>query len=254
MTLHLLFAENLRRKSAEFGTIADVCRGIGVNRQQFNKYLAGAAIPNAITLRKICQFLGIQERELFLENETSENPLAVPPVMPRRGPLGFFQFAANHFDFEVNDLQVGLYECIMPLVEVPGMLMKSLLLIQQTSRQKEFVRLTKVTTSKNQPKLIIRGRHKGVVFASGSDIYLLGVNRYPPFQVSFMVLKRNDGTMVGLNKGSIMTQSLNGPISSRVCLVLAQQQGNLKQHIRDVGVQHISAVNIDQLALDFLYS
>jgi transcriptional regulator with XRE-family HTH domain len=254
MTLHLLFAENLRRKSAEFGTIADVCRGVGVNRQQFNKYLAGAAVPNAITLRKICQFLGIQERELFLENGIGQNSIIVPPVMPRRGPLGFFQFAANNFDFEVNDLEVGLYECLMPLVEVPGMVMTSLILVQQSSRQKEFVRLTRTSISTRHPKLVVRGRHKGVIFANNSEIYFLGVNRYPPHQVSFIVFKRTGSTAVGFNKGTMMTQGLNGPVSPKVCIFRAQQNDSLKRRIAGIGVHHVSQISFDKLAVEYVFS
>jgi transcriptional regulator with XRE-family HTH domain len=254
MTMHQVFAENLRRKSAEFGTIADLCRGIGVNRQQYNKYLAGTAIPNAITLRKICQFLNIQEYQLFLEEGKSEEHHAVPPLLPRRGPLGFFQFAANHFDFEVSDLQVGLYECIMPLVEVPGMVMTSLLLVQQSSRQKEFVRLTITSTSSRHPKLAIRGRHKGVIFANNSDIYFLGVNRYPPYQVSFMVLKRLGASSIGFNKGSIMTQGLNGPISTKFCIFRAELQSSLRQKINSIGVEHVSKSKLDRFAIEYLFS
>ncbi len=47
------------------GTIADVCRGAAVNRQQFNRYLSGAAIPNATTLARVCKFLDISETQLF---------------------------------------------------------------------------------------------------------------------------------------------------------------------------------------------
>ena len=69
MSLHFKFAANLRRKCADFGSIAEVCRGVGINRQQFNKYLAGNSIPNALTLRKICIFLDIQEQSLFFDEE-----------------------------------------------------------------------------------------------------------------------------------------------------------------------------------------
>jgi transcriptional regulator with XRE-family HTH domain len=254
MNTHELFAENLRRKVAEHGTIADVCRGIGVNRQQFNKYIAGTAIPNAMTLRKICHFLNILEHQLFLERDgIDENPLT-NSVMPRRGPLGFFQFAANKFDFEVNDLQLGYYECIMPLVEVPGMIVSSLLLVQQNGRQKEFVRLTRTSMSTRSSNMVVRGRHKGVVFANSSEIYFIGVNRFPPHQVSFMAIKRPGGVAIGFNKGTILTHGLNGPVSTKVCTFYAQKQDDLKGYLRGIGVQHIANRILEPFVADYLLS
>ena len=93
MSLHSKFAANLRRKCANFGSIAEVCRGVGINRQQFNKYLAGNSIPNALTLRKICIFLDIQEQSLFFDEEASvinSNGGKELPGFSHGGLLGFF--------------------------------------------------------------------------------------------------------------------------------------------------------------------
>jgi transcriptional regulator with XRE-family HTH domain len=254
MSIHSIFAANLRSKTSEYGTIADVCRGIDINRQQYNKYLAGASIPNAITLRKICTFLGIQEQSLFLTDETSMQPADSHPAFPRRGPLGFFQFARKNYDFEVRDLPCGHYECYMPLPNTPGMLVRSLLTVTQNSRQKEFVRLTRFPTTKGSSKLLVRGRHKGVVFANNSEIYFLGVNRYAPYQVSFMAIMRSDGTSIGFSKGLIMTHGFNAPMNSKVCLLFAEQQKDAKSLIKSLGIIHSSEGKLNTVVAAALYS
>ncbi|MEI7599437.1 MAG: hypothetical protein WCJ41_08955 [Aestuariivirga sp.] len=38
------------------GTIVQACKHTGINRQQFNKYLAGQIMPGARTMRKICSY------------------------------------------------------------------------------------------------------------------------------------------------------------------------------------------------------
>ncbi|MGK7752037.1 helix-turn-helix domain-containing protein [Roseovarius sp. C03] len=48
-------------------SIAHVCRRIGINRQQFNKYLSGRVRPSRYNMRKICEFFGITEGELLME-------------------------------------------------------------------------------------------------------------------------------------------------------------------------------------------
>lgn len=52
-------AENLRTLCEQAGTISDMCRKIGINRQQFNKYLTGAHMPSRSSLRLIAGFFGL---------------------------------------------------------------------------------------------------------------------------------------------------------------------------------------------------
>ncbi len=47
---HQNFAANLLALCNRHGTIASVCRLLGINRQQFNKYLAGTNLPGPAIL------------------------------------------------------------------------------------------------------------------------------------------------------------------------------------------------------------
>jgi transcriptional regulator with XRE-family HTH domain len=60
------FAENLRYLCSHYASVAEVCRRIGINRQQFNKYLSGASTPSVHSLRRICDFFGVDEGEIHL--------------------------------------------------------------------------------------------------------------------------------------------------------------------------------------------
>src|SRR5262245_55043078 len=57
--------ENLRTLCERAGTVSDMCRKIGINRQQFNKYLAGTHAPSKSNLRAIASFFGLSEDVLF---------------------------------------------------------------------------------------------------------------------------------------------------------------------------------------------
>lgn len=59
--------ENLTLACSLFPSIAHVCRRIGINRQQFNKYLAGAVRPSRHNMHRICDFFGVAEAELLLD-------------------------------------------------------------------------------------------------------------------------------------------------------------------------------------------
>lgn len=56
---------NLRMLCDRQGSISSVCRKLGVNRQQFNKYLSGAHVPSANNLRLFANFFGLSVGMLF---------------------------------------------------------------------------------------------------------------------------------------------------------------------------------------------
>ncbi|KIC09341.1 DNA-binding protein [Leisingera sp. ANG-M1] len=70
------FSENLRSLCAEHGSIAQICREIGINRQQFNRYLNGSSMPAAHNLRRIARYFAIPESQLFTENTDFETKLS----------------------------------------------------------------------------------------------------------------------------------------------------------------------------------
>ncbi len=60
------FSNNLRFLCADHGSISQICREIGINRQQFNRYLNGTSVPSAHNLRRIARHFGLTEELLFL--------------------------------------------------------------------------------------------------------------------------------------------------------------------------------------------
>jgi transcriptional regulator with XRE-family HTH domain len=58
-------AKNLRFLCNRAGTITAICRKIGLNRQQFNKYLSGKHFPSENNLRAIARYFGLNVSVLF---------------------------------------------------------------------------------------------------------------------------------------------------------------------------------------------
>lgn len=59
------FLENLQTLCEQSRTVSELCRKIGINRQQFNKYLAGTHQPSRSNLRAIARYFGLSEDVLF---------------------------------------------------------------------------------------------------------------------------------------------------------------------------------------------
>ncbi|MCX5464441.1 helix-turn-helix domain-containing protein [Alcaligenes parafaecalis] len=58
--------QNLRHISDQSGSVAELCRQVGINRQQFNKYLAGTHTPSRQNLSKIARYQAISIEDLSL--------------------------------------------------------------------------------------------------------------------------------------------------------------------------------------------
>ena len=72
-------SENLRLLCSYGHSISNICRRAGINRQQFSKYLNGHSEPSLASLRKICDFFGVEEHEILLDPERFREIIRVRP-------------------------------------------------------------------------------------------------------------------------------------------------------------------------------
>ncbi len=80
------FATNLRLLCQEHRSVAEVCRRLGINRQQFNKYLGGSSLPSAHTLARLAAFFQVEEAALALPPAAFRaRRRAAPPAPPSLG-------------------------------------------------------------------------------------------------------------------------------------------------------------------------
>lgn len=75
--------QNLAFLCSYYPSIADVCRRLEINRQQFNKYLSGQTAPSRRNMRRICDFFGVSESELLLDHQRFTEIVGL-----KRRPLG----------------------------------------------------------------------------------------------------------------------------------------------------------------------
>ena len=60
-----VFSTNLRKLCQPFRSVAGLCRDLGVNRTQFNRYLSGESFPRPDVLKRICDFFQTDARILL---------------------------------------------------------------------------------------------------------------------------------------------------------------------------------------------
>lgn len=63
--LRSMFGANLRQLARRYPSVAALCRQLGINRTQFNRYLSGESFPRPDVLDRICRFFGVDARILL---------------------------------------------------------------------------------------------------------------------------------------------------------------------------------------------
>jgi len=116
-----MFGANLRTLAADFSSISDLSRQLGINRTQFNRYLSGESFPRPDVLARICSFFSVDARVLLepvADISNTDDPIANPflrdfvgmgarDVSPDIFPDGFYRFSRRSFVTE-NTYTVGL--------------------------------------------------------------------------------------------------------------------------------------------------
>lgn len=85
--LRSMFGRNLRVLAQSYPSISELARSLGINRTQFNRYLAGESFPRPDVLERLCSFFGTDARILLEPVETLN---ASPQLMSAPFLRGFF--------------------------------------------------------------------------------------------------------------------------------------------------------------------
>jgi len=107
-----IFGANLRLLSSHYPSIAGLCRELGINRTQYNRYLSGESFPRPDVLQRICTFFKTDAR-ILLEPVGELTPIANdllnhPAISNHLGrgatevpesalPTGFYRFSRRSF-------------------------------------------------------------------------------------------------------------------------------------------------------------
>ena len=63
--LRAMFGRNLRLLCQPYASVSALCRELGINRTQFNRYLSGESFPRPDILQRICAYFKVDARILL---------------------------------------------------------------------------------------------------------------------------------------------------------------------------------------------
>ncbi|MGH1356719.1 MAG: helix-turn-helix domain-containing protein [Thalassovita sp.] len=128
--------KNLRLLCSYHKSIAEVCRQLGVNRSQFNRYLSGETFPSLRLMRRMCDFFGVEESELLMPHgQFTELVRLKPNESGARAEKNIVSAVADDIragSRAALDGYVGYYFTYYNSMSHPGMILRSLTKIYRT--------------------------------------------------------------------------------------------------------------------------
>lgn len=120
------FSENLRVLCSYVRSVSHVCRQLDINRQQFARYLNGETLPSQYNLRKICDYFGVEESEIFLSTDEFRQLISPQGGTRRKGPLKIVEALDLPLtESMIASRYVGYYYRYLRSLEYPGCIIKA---------------------------------------------------------------------------------------------------------------------------------
>lgn len=249
---HRNFADNLRALCTRHGSIAAVCRELGMNRQQFNKYLAGSTLPNAATLERICSFFRIESESLFHDPAGFRSPApqghadaagllrSLPPAAlgAVAGALGRMQQAS---------LRTGCYHFYSAWPRDASKCVRAALLVHRKDDTTLFTRFTKFRPVGQRQRHYLSGRHDGIVLESDTARFLLSLNRKGFGEVSLVTIGAENALAQDFLSGLALVMAPSGmPQAQRVTLEYRGCASALRRTLAEAGVLPMSDPSVPE--------
>jgi transcriptional regulator with XRE-family HTH domain len=263
MGIHQIFGHNLRTRCQKFESIAEACRAIGINRQQFNKYLSGAMLPNARTMQRICEVFGIEEWEFFIPEAKRRSTLDDRDSLAHSSDLLQLvkalttrQSFSDSIDvYSKTGVQMGLYKCFFPLPGIRGCLVPSIVSISTLSGFLTFTRHTRLSTPSSKNLWMAQGKHRGLVLSNGTFDYMIGYNVVSPNNISFMCFPRDVTGGTGVRIGLAIIQGVNPLFACRVALTsVGTSRVERRAAFNANSSIHLSESNQEKIIADILHT
>lgn len=233
------FAQNLACLCGFHASIAEVCRRLQINRQQFNKYLAGASRPSRHNMRRICDFWGVTEAEILSE------PLQFRELVSlRRQPTacGEQPEIYGHVEqlFRASaplDRYVGFYYRYFYSFGRPGRITRSLGSIACVEGRFLWKNIERARVREGEPAHGV-AKYIGAAFLLANRIYIVEHEALMQSSITQMTLypsyRVNVGDLLGIQTGGPVRRGRQ-PGASRVLMRYLGRQIDTRKALRETG-------------------
>ncbi len=245
------FQKNLRLLTDHYKSVAEVCRRLGINRSQFNKYLSGRSRPSRHLFKKICDFFGVEEHEILMPHGDFEKIVGLRPAGASvGGPHAYTAYLDQLIRRSRGDLlkYEGYYFEYSYSMTYPGMILKSLMRLKTDNGVMTYQRIENLARVEVR-EARVRGRYQGMAFYLNDRIFLVDFDSLTGDEISQTVLYPNARTQVtqlaGLKLG-VSASKIREPLCARVVLTGLGQTVDVRKALRECGLYAPESLVIDR--------
>lgn len=246
------FSSNLRSLCAEYGTIAKVCREIGMNRQQFSRYLSGGGLPSAHNLRRIARHFSISEAELFIDSEEFTKRHILNQKRIAHGPVDLMM---GPFRDQIGTMRryLGFYHGHFRTPSWDGMVLRSLIWLYEKDGFVMARSLERVSTADGSTRQ--KSRYEGMAMLNGNRIYVVEQEMVREGSVVETILTPSHRQQVKYLRGltiGVAWQPHATPYSSRAIWKRIEERISARDALLACGAYQIDSRHIDPTVRSFL--
>jgi transcriptional regulator with XRE-family HTH domain len=252
------FVANLKLACSYFPSVSEVSRQVGINRQQFMRYLSGESFPSRHNLRKLCDFFGVDEYELLMPDNQFRNLLRLkkdregghsklPPLLP-----GLLELAQRQRSELSKNL--GYFNAYYLSASRPGWVLKSLVHIYEWEDYTLYKRLERLRPHGGRGVVELY-KYSGVMCTIGDRLHLLDQETLTGSELTHTILYPSYRNRVTLLMGLTMGVSGNDahrPSASRIVLEYAGNKVHLRKAIAECGLFKMHSDLVPQVVKDYL--
>ena len=240
-----IFSENLREICAEHGSIAQVCREIGINRQQFNRYLNGSGLPSAHNLRRIARYFDLTDADLFSDPTEFRRQQIKGQTRLSAGPA---ELMTGAFREQANTLRryLGFYHAHFLTPTWEGKILRSLAWLYE---EDGFVRTRSIERVRSEKDGIFQNsRYEGLATQRGSRLYIVEHEMVREGSIVETILTPSHRQQVKYLRGTTMGVAWRPhimPYASRSIWKRISERTTLREALKDCGIFSIDSRHVD---------
>lgn len=230
---------NLSFACTFFPSIAHVCRRIGINRQQFNKYLSGGVRPSRHNMRKICDFFGVTEAELLMDPTRFAELISLrrlPGGDVEAAPLNPTLRRLNQFSDSL-ERYCGSYFRYFHSFSNPGLIMRSFARISRRDGYYFWKNIEREETAQGGAREVFK--YEGLVFYLRDRINIVENETILSSSITQMILYPSYSAgidyLLGIQTGGPLKLGRK-PAASRVVLVFLGQNVDPRRAMAQCGL------------------
>ena len=193
--MHDDFGDNLRLLCSYYKSTAEVCRRLGINRPQFNRYLNGINRPSDSTMRRLCDFFGVEVHEMLLPHGQFQRLIQVRPQQGERTALLPLQPDSleqqylqrlNRAGQSGLDKYLGYYFEYYLSMAYPGSILRTLVCLEEHDGKTYYQRTERIRERTGSKPF--HGVYRGMVQFLSDRIFLSDYETLTNFEMTQTVL------------------------------------------------------------------